>query len=163
MIQASDRTYSLSPLKAELVMLLWAFLLACPLPGYCSRAGTQSTPIVVAGQPRAAIVVPDAPAESTQWAANELQRYLHLLSGAEVPILHEGRLSSSVGDQAWILIGGPDENRMVKTAMGEGSPGFAALGSDGFVLKTLHLRNRHIDNGRIHQAHEHAKRDCNRN
>jgi hypothetical protein len=134
----------MNSIKPVVPLLAWGLLLTCALPGYCSHLTAVAVPLAAAGQAMAVIVVPDAPAESTQWAANEAQRYLRALSGAEIPIVPEDRANSSAGNTSWILVGGPQQNRIVKRAVAAGLTGFSGLRGDDFVLKTFRLGRRAV-------------------
>jgi hypothetical protein len=135
---------SMNRLRAVIAILPLIFLVASALPGYCSRRAAVMVPVAAGGQANAAIVVPDAPAESTQWAANEAQRYFRALSGAEIPIISQGHAGSSARNTSWILVGGPRQNRIVSRAVAAGLNGFSGLRSDGFVLKTFRLGKRPV-------------------
>ena len=67
--------------------------------------------------------------EGTKYAATELQKYLHALSGADIGIVSDGQSTSQSSQQTWILIGGPDQNRLVKQAVDGGLTGFSGLKS----------------------------------
>lgn len=125
--------------KTSVAILAWGCLLAFALLGRCAPLTAVAVPVAEAGQVRAVILVPNAPSESTKWAASELQRYLRTLSGAEVPIFPEGGVPANAGDKSWILIGGPDQNGRVKQAVEKGLKGFGSLKKDGYILKTFRL------------------------
>lgn len=122
----------------------WGTLLTSAPPGRCATASTTGIRVTESGQAHAVIITPAPPGDSTQWAATELQRYLRLLSGVEVPILADGSTPSEGDDRASILVGGPDQNHLVKRAVDAGLTGFTGLKSDGFVLKTYHLGKRPV-------------------
>jgi hypothetical protein len=130
--------------KIAISILSLVSLFAYPLRGTCAPSEAGAVPVSQAGQPRAVIVLPMSPGESTTWAAKELQGYLRALSGAEVPIVSEDGVSSNAQDKSWILVGGPDQNRLVKQAVNAGLNGFSDLKNDGFVLKTFHLGKRPV-------------------
>ena len=67
-----------------------------------------------------------------------------MLSGAEVSIFPEDGVPSIAQDKSWILIGGPDQNRLVKQAVNAGLTGFSGLKNDGFILKTFRLGKRPV-------------------
>src|SRR5262249_24075217 len=94
---------------------------ACCTPG---RAAT----LVEKGQPRAVIILPEEPAPVVQGAARVLRDHIRQMSGAELPIRTEGRMTGSpTRDQAWILVG---EGKLTGE-MGLNSKG---LGAGGMVL-----------------------------
>jgi hypothetical protein len=125
-------------------------LLVFHSPGTAQSASTDSSraesavPVASAGKAQAVIVLGQAAGESVKFAATELQKYLHALSGAEVRIVTEEQSNSQSPQQAWILIGGPDQNRWVKQAVDAGLAGFPDLKTDGFVLKTYRLDKRPV-------------------
>jgi hypothetical protein len=130
-------------LRTVFATLAAVSLLACPLPGRGADAPAVTVPLAEAGQARAVIVIPNAANDSTKWAADELQRDLRSLSGAEVPIAVEGQVTGAA-DKSWILVGGPGQNSAVKEAVGKGLSGFGGLENDGFVLKTFRLGKRPV-------------------
>jgi tetratricopeptide (TPR) repeat protein len=106
------------------------------------KPGDTSVPVSSGGTAQTVIVVGQAAGESTKFAANELQKYLRVLSGAEVPIVSDQQ--SAANSRSSILVGGPDRNRLVKRAVDAGVSGFAGLKPDGFVLKTAMLDKRPV-------------------
>ncbi|MCD6361496.1 MAG: hypothetical protein J7M38_11625, partial [Armatimonadetes bacterium] len=60
-------------------------MLAC----LCCRWSVAAGFIVRDGQPRADIVISQTPSRTTRLAADELQQYLHKITGAELPIVTE--------------------------------------------------------------------------
>ena len=130
--------------KAVVAVLVWDALLACASPGRCAEPTAVAVPVAAGGQARAVILVPNAPSESTKWAADQLQQYLRTLSGAEVPIVSEGQVPPNAEGKSWILIGGPEQNRRVKGAVEKGLSAFSGLDGDGFILKTFRLGERPV-------------------
>ena len=125
-------------------ILAWVCLVVCASPGRGADATAVTVPLAGAGQARAIIVIPNAASESTKWAANELQRDLRSLSGAEIPIALDGQVPPNTEDKSWILVGGPGQNGAVKEALGKGLRGFGGLKNDGFLVKTLRLGKRPV-------------------
>jgi hypothetical protein len=73
--------------------------------------------------------------------AGELQRYLRLLSGAEIPIVTE---DGGPAGRTLILVGGPDVNPLVGAAM----PGMVGelqeLKEEGFILRTARTGSQDV-------------------
>src|SRR5271167_48918 len=113
------------------------------VPGPSGASGPGVT-VAAGGKAQAVIVVGETAGEGAKFAASELQKYLQALSGAEFQIITDGQGASLSPQQAWILIGGPDQNRLVKRAVDTGLTGFSGLKTDGFVLKTYHLEKRPV-------------------
>jgi len=114
--------------------LLFGALIA---PGRAADARSFGpVPIVSAGQPHASIVQGDAAGELSKYAATELQKYLRLLSGAEVPIIAAAEVSSRPGQEALILVGSPAANPTVREAAQAKWVNFTGLKPEGFVVKT---------------------------
>ena len=93
-----------------------------------------AVPVADGGKAHAVIVLGGGVGEGAKYAATELQKYLHALSGADVGIVTDAQGSSQSPQQAWILVGGPDQNGLVKQAVAKGLTGFAGLKPDGFDL-----------------------------
>ncbi len=112
------------------------------VPGSSVPTGPVVT-VADGGKAQAVIVVGEAAGEGAKFAASKFQKYLQALSVAELQIITDGNVSQSP-QQAEILIGGPDQNRLVKRAVDTGLTGFSGLKTDGFVLKTYHLEKRPV-------------------
>jgi alpha-glucuronidase len=121
-------------------IMTWLSLLNCALSG----CAATTVPVAEGNKAQAVIVIPKDASESIKWAAEELQRDLRSLSGAEVPIAPEGQVPPDAAEKSWILVGGPGQNNAVKEAVGKGLSGFGGLENDGFVLKTLRLGKRPV-------------------
>jgi hypothetical protein len=103
-----------------------------------SAPAQTTTPAVIStkGEPQAEILIGTKVAPLYDWLANELQRYVRLLSGAELPIVrapHQTRMPTR------ILIGGPDVNDTTARAQQSKLIDFAQLKADGFQLNTVPL------------------------
>ncbi|HEV2378375.1 MAG TPA: alpha-glucuronidase family glycosyl hydrolase [Terriglobia bacterium] len=107
-----------------------------------NAASGPAVPLADGGKAQAVIVLGEAAGQGAKFAAAELQKDLQALSGAEFQIVTEG--PSAVTHQALILIGGPEQNHLVKRALGSGSSPFSNLKADGFVLKTSRLDKRPV-------------------
>src|SRR5882672_10868494 len=81
-----------------LVVLLSSFFIAHP-------QATAAT-LVEKGQARSVIIVPEKPSPLVENAARVLRDHIKQMSGAELPIRTEDRITGSPSqDQAWILVG----------------------------------------------------------
>ena len=106
----------------------------------------MSGPILVAssGHAQVAIVLGEHPQESYQYAAAELARYLRILSGAEVKIISDAQTASLPANEAMIVVGGGDVNKVAKEAVAALAMNFARLKPEGFLIKTGRFRNRPV-------------------
>jgi hypothetical protein len=123
----------------------------CPLPGAWPVTGCAmvavllmatafTTPgraatLVVKGQARAVIIVPDKASPVAEGAARLLRDHIRQMSGAELPIRREDRITGApTRDQAWVLVG---EGKLTKkrglTSKGLG-PGGIFQSAQGQVL-----------------------------
>src|SRR5438045_9508123 len=84
-----------------------ARLLMVVLCGYCiARPQATAATLVERGQARAVIIVPEKPAPVVENAARVLRDHIKEMSGAELPIRTEDRITGSPSqDQVWILVG----------------------------------------------------------
>ena len=78
------------------------------------------------GKAVASIMLPDQPTETEQFAAEELQRYLTLISGAELPVLKETRTPES----GRLLVGATVGGRATRQALAEGEP-------EAFIIRSV--------------------------
>src|SRR5438067_2335914 len=110
-----------------LVVLLSGFFIAPP-------QATAAT-LVEKGQARAIIIVPEKPSSVVENAARLLRDHIKQMSGAELPIRTEDRITSSPSqDQAWILVGeGKLTNKLGLSSKGLGEGGII-LSAKGPVL-----------------------------
>lgn len=129
------------------------------------RAQNVTVPVADSGKAQAVIVLGDGAGDGAKYAASELQKDLHKLSGADVAIVTDARMPSGPSRQAWILVGGPGQNRLVKRALGNGKADFSGLKPEGFILKTIRLGGRPVvvaggndDSGSMYAVFELAKR-----
>jgi Glycosyl hydrolase family 67 N-terminus len=113
------------------------------VPGSAAASGSV-VPVAAGGKPQAVIALGEAAGESTKFAATELQKYLHDLSGADIAVATDAQIRSGSPQQALVLIGGPDKNPLVKRVVAAGLTGFTGLKPEGFVLKTSHLDKRPV-------------------
>jgi hypothetical protein len=65
---------------------------------------------------QASIVIGDGAGELNSYATLELENYLRILSGAEVPIIAEAGFSSRPAKEGLILVGGPAFNSSIPSA-----------------------------------------------
>src|SRR3954447_16247071 len=81
-----------------LLVLLGGFFLPVP-------QATAAT-LVEKGQARAVLIVPEKPSPVVENAARVLRDHIKQMSGAELPIRTEDRITGSPSqDQAWVLVG----------------------------------------------------------
>jgi len=88
----------------------------------------QAATLVEKGQARAVIILPEKPSPVAEAAARVLRDHIRQMSGAELPIRREDRMSGTpTQDQPWVLVG---EGKLTEK-LGLTSKG---LGSGGIVL-----------------------------
>ncbi len=112
-------------------------LLSMAAPGIA--VSSSSVPLARSGKAAAVIVRGEAAGDLARYGATELQKYLRILSGAEIPIVTDAEISAQPAGQSLILIGGPDSNRGIRAAQWAN---FENLKPEGFVIKTGRLNNR---------------------
>jgi len=100
--------------------------------------------VVSGGHSHVAIVVGEQPGESYQYAAAELARYLRALSGAEVKIISDAEVATQPANEALIVVGGVNVNKMAKKAAAALVMNFANLKSEAFLIKTGLLGSRPV-------------------
>ena len=107
------------------------------LPVLVLIADLQATAatLVEKGQARAVIVVPEKPSPIVQNAARVLQDHIKQMSGAELPIRTEDRITGSpTQGQAWVLVGeGKLAEKLGLTSKGLG-PGGIVQSAKGNVV-----------------------------
>lgn len=125
-------------------MMKYSFLTAATLwtAGVLSAAELQ---LVRDGKPTAVIVVAEGAAAPERYAAEELQRALRLMSGAELPIRHEGAGKENAIVIGRLSDGGEGEKISVKregeTLQLRGrTPGEAVQATYAFLRQTLGAR-----------------------
>lgn len=92
----------------------------------CVGQASYAVQITDRGNPVAAIVLPDEPTETEQFAAEELQSYLGKISGARLHVEPEGR----AGRGPRLLVGRTSSSREARQSLAEGDP-------DAFVIRTV--------------------------
>jgi hypothetical protein len=76
------------------------------LGGLMSSSAVQAATLVENGKGRAVIIVPEKPSPAAEAAARVLRDHIRQMSGAELPIRTEDRITGSATDNdPWILIG----------------------------------------------------------
>jgi hypothetical protein len=98
--------------------------------------------LVSQGQPRAAIVA--GKGEFYNFVAGELQRYFEDFSSVKLEVLTPEEARKRPKDWAWILVGGPQANELVREATARKLVNFEALKTDGFILNTIRLEGRRV-------------------
>lgn len=108
------------------------------------QGGTETIPVVRSGSVQSAIVVGKELSESASFSAAELQKYLAALSGVQIRIISETDISSLSAETTLILLGNPDSNRLIHEASLAKVVNFTGLKSEGYIVKTGHLKKRPI-------------------
>jgi hypothetical protein len=95
----------------------------------------RAVTLVEKGQPRAVIILPEKPSAVVEGAARVLREHVRQMSGAELPVRTEDRITgSATADQAWVLVGeGTLTEKLGLTTKGLGSGGIV-LHAKGHVL-----------------------------
>jgi len=113
-------------LPALLVALI--FITSCKKALYDDARGPFSG-IVESGTPAAQIIIPADPTFFDTFAATELQKYLKLISTAEIPVITEGQ----AGNSSYSFYLGK-----TKKASSDGiTPSEEIMGRDGFEIKSV--------------------------
>ncbi len=76
-----------------------------------------------------------------QYAATELQRYLHALSGARISIIRDSQISGQVSQRSLIFVGGPAVNPVLSLVEEKLGLNRRALKAGGFVIWTGRVKN----------------------
>ncbi len=110
---------------------LVAVLMTAPAFSTPSRAAT----LVEKGRGRAVIILPEKPSPVAEAAARVLRDHIRQMSGAELPLRTEDRITGSpTPEQAWVLVGeGKLTNKLGLNNKGLG-PGGIVLSAKGPVL-----------------------------
>ncbi len=128
---------------ARRLVLLASILVVQPV-----LAAPQKTsgPILVAsgGYAQVAIVLGEHSPDPYQYAAAELAKYLGILSGAKIKIISDTQVASQPADEAMIIVGGGEVNKVAKEAATTLGMNFAKLKPEGLLIKTGRLRNRPV-------------------
>jgi hypothetical protein len=105
------------------------------LIGFFTERAAHAATLVDKGQPRAVIILPDKRSPIVESAARVLRDHIRQMSGAELPMRTEGRITGSpTEDQAWILVGeGKLASKLGLTSKGLG-PGGIFQSAKGQVL-----------------------------
>lgn len=109
-----------------LILLMTSWLLA--LPAEDGLAAKRSFPITYKGKARAVIALGETASAADAWAAGELARYLHEMTGADIPVL-ENR-NRPVRRKTTIFVG-PNPylaKRKIKVS---------SLDEDAYIIRTL--------------------------
>ncbi|MGH2639671.1 MAG: alpha-glucuronidase family glycosyl hydrolase, partial [Rhabdochlamydiaceae bacterium] len=94
------------------------------------------------GRPEGAIVVGNNAGSFDHFVAEELQRYLKLLSGATLPIISADGVGLQEKGKSLLLVGGPESNEMVRKAAARGLVDFNGLKKDGYILRTISFNGK---------------------
>jgi len=95
----------------------------------------QAVTLVEKGQARAVIILPEKPSPVAEGAALVLRDHIRQMSGADLPIRREDRMTGSPNqEQGWVLVGeGKLSEKLGLTSKGLG-PGGIVLSAKGHVL-----------------------------
>jgi len=116
------------------------FLFVLIKPGEVIPATSQGgIKIAEAGAARAAIVLGENSPASYSYAASELQRYLRLLTGAEIKIVPDSESKRVAPGNALLLVGGPTVNKRTRDVASVLKLDFGSLKPEGFFIKTSQL------------------------
>src|SRR5712691_1071718 len=118
-----------NPVRLLVVLLSGLFL---------THPQATAATLVEKGQARAVIIVPEKSSPVVENAARVLRDHLKQMSGAELPIRTEDRITGSPSqDQAWVLVGaGKLAEKLGLTTKGLGAGGIL-LSAKGNVLALL--------------------------
>jgi hypothetical protein len=104
-----------------------------------ATSGEEGIELARGGEPQASIVIGEENRPFYRWLAEELQRHVRQISGAELPIESAGGDSSK---KAQIVIGGPQVNERVADAQRRKLVDFTGLKGDGFLLQQMTLQEK---------------------
>ena len=96
---------------------------------------SPSLPIAEGGKARASIVLGEGASPAYRYAATELQKYLHDLSGAQFSIIPNSQLSAQGRQQTLIFVGGPLINPPVSPVLEKPGLNLSTLKPGGFVIQ----------------------------
>ncbi|HUZ45264.1 MAG TPA: alpha-glucuronidase family glycosyl hydrolase [Terriglobia bacterium] len=105
---------------------------------------SPSLPIAEGGKARASIVLGEGASPAYRYAAAELQKYLHDLSGAQFSIIPDSQLSTQARQQTLIFVGGPLVNPSVSPVMEKAALNLSTLKPGGFVIQTTRLKDHPV-------------------
>jgi len=109
--------------------------------GAKTKTVSREASLAKGGQGQAAIVVGRNAGSFYRWVAGELQKYLHLLTGAELPVVS---MSEAPLESTKILLGGPGSNEAVAEAQQKKLIEFTGLKKDGFLIQSLNLDGKPV-------------------
>jgi len=129
-------------MKASPARLLVALLSGC----FVAHPQATAATLVEKGQARAVIIVPEKPSPVVANAARVLRDHIKQMTGAELPIRTEDRITGSPSqDQAWVLVGeGKLAKKLGLTSKGLGPGGIFQSATTPHRCRTrcLNLRRR---------------------
>ncbi|MCI0627078.1 MAG: hypothetical protein L0387_36435, partial [Acidobacteria bacterium] len=109
--------------------------------GAKTKTVSRDASLAKGDQGQAAIVVGRNAGSFYRWVARELQKYLRLLTGVELPVVS---MSEAPLESTKILLGGPDSNEMVAEAQQKKLIEFTGLKKDGFLIQSLNLDGKPV-------------------
>ncbi|HOJ33383.1 MAG TPA: alpha-glucuronidase family glycosyl hydrolase [Candidatus Hydrogenedentes bacterium] len=120
----------------------WSYLPVC-LVSACAGATNpiqnQGHYLTQQGKSESVIVIGSTATEFQRWVASEIQRYIKLLSGAELPVVTPDALPQ---DKPLLIVGDPHTHPFIATAQQKKLVDLVGLKPDGFVLKTATWEGR---------------------
>ena len=106
----------------------------------CASAAASRPALVSRGTPQALIVA--GTGDFNRFVAGELQRYIESFSGARLEIVNPEEARQRPPSLAWVLVGGPQTNSLVREGVAKRMASFENLKTDGFLLRTIRLDGR---------------------
>ncbi|MCI0625641.1 MAG: hypothetical protein L0387_29025 [Acidobacteria bacterium] len=100
---------------------------------------SQQTFLAQKGQANGAIVIGNSCDKFYRWVAEEVKRYLWLLSGADFAIASAAK---APGRGVQILLGGPGCNELTAAAQRQRHVDFSGLKQDGFLLQSIAMEGK---------------------
>ena len=99
-------------------------------------AGSAQVPLVSAGSPRSAILIPANGGDLTRLATGELSQYLEKLSGVRLPQILEKDTPSRPAGEGWVILGTTNATASSGLALQASGGLDAPLKPEGFVIRT---------------------------
>ncbi len=128
----------------RIVFVAALFIAVFGAPSLKAAPASQSVLVASGGHSHVSIVVGEKPTAMDEYAASELARYLHILSGADVAVIKESDLASRPTQEALIVLGGADTGKTAHDAAVALHINLTGLKQDGFLIKTGRFHNRPV-------------------
>lgn len=123
---------------AKYTLVLATVVYCCSYAGISARAASR--PLISNGKAESVIVVGSG--EFNRWVAGQLQQYFEKFSGTQIPIVSPAEAQQKPHALAWILVGNPQGNELVREAVRKRLVSYDGLEPDGFLLSTIRLEGR---------------------